>query len=89
MLREACEVVTDVLVAEGALTADILRPAFLRKYEKVVETGAGVCSRCDCEGESLSAMREDRRGEAILKSVERFERRRMMEEACHKRNIHQ
>ena len=39
---------------EGTLTADILRPAFLRAYEKVVEDGAGVCSRCEWQYGCLS-----------------------------------
>ena len=52
--KRGFEKLTDVLVSEGTLTADILRPAFLRKYEKVVEDGAGVCPRCDWQYGCLS-----------------------------------
>ena len=39
---------TDWMVSEGALTAEILRPAYLRAYEKVFERDVvGMCSRCE------------------------------------------
>ena len=52
--KRVFEKLTDELVSEGTLTADILRPAFLREYEKVLEKGAGVCSRCDWQSGCLS-----------------------------------
>ena len=52
--KRVFENLTDVMVSEGTLTADILRPAFLREYEKVCENGAGVCSRCDWQSGCLS-----------------------------------
>ena len=52
--KRAFEKLTDELVSEGTLTADILRPAFLKEYEKVLENGAGVCPRCDWQYGCLS-----------------------------------
>ena len=52
--KRVFEKLTDEMVSEGTLTADILRPAFLKEYEKVLEKGAGVCPRCDWQYGCLS-----------------------------------
>ena len=45
--RHAFNVYTEALVTSGEMTSADLRPAFCAAYERVLERGAGVCSRCD------------------------------------------